>query len=128
MTEITCSKATLSCKSNDLSDWYHLYVMETPITYQTNIKALEAYFIRLLTVIVATMPHGYYIIFSVALQVAAAVAWGIQDDAEEINKGWTSDVGGIKHLSYLQSVHTGLISDYNVPKETTLCLCKSCVF
>ncbi len=61
----------------------------------------------MLTVIVATIPNGNYIIFSVALQVAAAVVWGIQDDAEEINKGWTSGVGGIKHLSYLQSVRTG---------------------
>ncbi len=71
-----CYRLYISCKNNirkalnyqtDLSDWYQLYIsckinIETPIT-PTNMKPLEAYFLQLTTVIVATMPCGNWDIF-----------------------------------------------------------------
>ncbi len=69
-----CYRLYISWKNNigkalnyqtDLSDWYQLCIsykltLKHPLLYPTDMKPLEAYFIRLLTVIVATMLSGRF--------------------------------------------------------------------
>ena len=52
MTEITCSEATFGCKSNDLSDWYQLYIsckinIETPITLSNRYETIRSVVVTL---------------------------------------------------------------------------------